>query len=108
MIHFFSHEMDQRCSQKEVCRAPTHVVHGDGSFDYHEANFVLFGVTAEEIRWLLSGVVVPHVTVRPRRRSRHPRARRVKFDRLAFLNTELLIRVPCSDENNALGSPKGF
>ena len=37
----------------------THVVHGDRSFDCH---FVLFGVTAEEIRWQ-SGVVVPHVTV---------------------------------------------
>ena len=30
----------------------THVVHGDPSFDYHDADFVLFGVTAEEIRWL--------------------------------------------------------
>ena len=36
-------------------------------------DFVLFGVTAEEIRWLQSGVVVPHVTVRPLRRSRHLR-----------------------------------
>ena len=35
----------------------THVVHGDRSFDCHDADFVLFGVTAEEIRWQ-SGVVV--------------------------------------------------
>ena len=75
----------------------THLVHGDRIFDCHDADFVLFDVTAEEIRWQ-SGVVVPHVTVRPLRRRRHLRARRVKFDGLAFLNTELLIRVPCSDE----------
>ena len=34
---------------------------------------MLFGVTAEEIRWLQSGVVVLHVTVRPHRRRRHLR-----------------------------------
>ena len=28
------------------------MVHDDRSFDYHDADFVLFGVTAEEIRWL--------------------------------------------------------
>ena len=31
-----------------------------------------------------------------------------KFDGLAFLNTELLIRFPCSDENSALGFSKAF
>ena len=41
----------------------------------HDADFVLFGVTAEEIRWLQSGVVVLHVTVRPLRRRRHLRQR---------------------------------
>ena len=30
---------------------PGHVVHGDRSYDSHVADFVLFGVTAEEIRW---------------------------------------------------------
>ena len=29
----------------------THVVHSDRSFDNHDADFVLFGVTADEIRW---------------------------------------------------------
>ena len=53
----------------------THVVYGNRSFDYHHADFVLFGVTAEEIRWLQSGVVVQHVTVRPLRRHRHLRQR---------------------------------
>ena len=51
----------------------TDVVHGNRSFDDQDADFVLFGVTVEEIRWLQSGVVVPHVTVRPLRRSRHLR-----------------------------------
>ena len=32
----------------------------------------------------------------------------LKFDGLAFLNTELLIRFPCSDENNASGFPEAF
>ena len=61
----------------------THVVHGDRSFDCHDADFVLFGVTAEEIRWLESGVVVPHVTVRPLRRRQHLRqwARRERRSR---------------------------
>ena len=31
-----------------------------------------------------------------------------KFDGLAFLNAELLIRFPCSDENKTLGFSKGF
>ena len=54
---------------------PTHVVHSDRSFDHHDADLVFFGVTAEEIRWQ-SGVVVPHVTVRPLRRRRHLRRER--------------------------------
>ena len=32
----------------------------------------------------------------------------LKFDGLAFLNTELLIKFPCSDENNASGFPGAF
>ena len=32
----------------------------------------------------------------------------LKFDRLAFLNTELLIRFPCSDETNASGFTKAL
>ena len=32
----------------------------------------------------------------------------LKFDGLAFLNTELLIRFPCSDENNASDFPEAF
>ena len=61
----------------------THMVYGDRIFDYHDADFVLFGVTAEEIRWLQSGVVVPHVTGRPLRRRRHLRqwARRERRSR---------------------------
>ena len=47
----------------------TRVVHGDRSFASHDADFVLFDLTAGEIRWLQSGVVVPHVTVRPLRRT---------------------------------------
>ena len=46
------------------------MVHGDRSFDYRDADFVLFGVTAEEIRWLQPRAVVPRVTVRPHRRRR--------------------------------------
>ena len=38
------------------------LVHGDRGFD----DFLLFGVTTEEIRWLQSGVVVPRVTSPPR------------------------------------------
>ena len=49
------------------------MVHGDRSFDYRDADFVLFGVTAEEIRWLQPRAVVPRVTVRPLRRRRHLR-----------------------------------
>ena len=61
----------------------THVVHGDASFDSRDADFVQFGVTAEEIRWLQSGVVVPHLTVRPLRRRQHLRqwARRERRSR---------------------------
>ena len=32
----------------------------------------------------------------------------LKFDGLAFLNTELLIKFPWSDENKASGSPEAF
>ena len=32
----------------------------------------------------------------------------IKFDGVAFLKTELLIKFPCSDENNASGFPKAF
>ena len=32
----------------------------------------------------------------------------LRFDRLAFLNAELLSRFPCSDENNASGFPEAF
>ena len=73
----------------------THVVHGDGSFDYHEANFVLFGVTAEEIRWLHSGVFVPHVTDRPLRRRRHLRqwARRERRSRTRHCGATVLSSV---------------
>ena len=37
-------------------------VHGDRGFDWNDVDFLLFGVTTEEIRWLQSGVVVPRVT----------------------------------------------
>ena len=59
---------DTKWTQGEGGPPVTHVVHGDRSFDRHDADFVLFGVTAEEIRWLQSRVVVPHATVRPLRR----------------------------------------
>ena len=51
----------------------TLVVLGDRNFVYHDADFVLFGLTAEEIRWLQSGVVVPYDTGRPPQRRRHLR-----------------------------------
>ena len=71
------------------------MVHGDRSFGYHDADFVLFGVTAEEIRWLQSGVVVPHVTVRPFRRRRHlrQRARRERPSRTRHCGAPVLSSV---------------
>ena len=73
----------------------THVVHGDRSFDYHDADFLLFGVIVEEIRWLQSGVVVPHVTVRPLRRSRHLRewARRERRSQTRHCGAQVLSSV---------------
>ena len=38
----------------------------------------------------------------------HSRRDPLKFDGLAFLNTKLLIRCPCSDENNASGFTEAF
>ena len=72
----------------------THVVHGDRNFDCHDADFVLFGVTAEEIRWQ-SGVVEPHMTVRPLRRRRHLRqwARRERRSRTRHFGAPVLSSV---------------
>ena len=47
------------------CPRDARSVHGDRSFDWNEVDFLLFGVTTEEIRWLQSGVVVPSVTHPP-------------------------------------------
>ena len=68
---------------------------GDRSFDYHDADFMLFGVTAEEIRWLQSGVVVLHVTVRPHRRRQHLRhwARRERRSRTRHCGAPVLSSV---------------
>ena len=41
---------DTKCTTGEGGPPGTHVVHGDRSFDHHDADFVLFGVTAEETR----------------------------------------------------------
>ena len=66
----------------------THVVHGDRSFDCRD-------VTEEEIRWLQSGVVVPHVTVRPLPRRRHlrQRARRERRSRTRHCGAPVLSSV---------------
>ena len=41
-------------------------MHGDHGFDWNDVDFLLFGVSTEEIRWLQSRVVVPRVTHPPR------------------------------------------
>ena len=48
-------------------------VHGDHGFDWNDVDFLLFGVTTEEIRWLQPRVVVPRVTHLPLGRRRHLR-----------------------------------
>ena len=58
-----------------------------GGFDWNDVDFLLFGVTTEEIRWLQSGVVVPRVTPPSRERCRHLRqwARRERRSRDRYL-----------------------
>ena len=69
-------------SDAEVGRLGTRVprnarsVLGDHSFGSNDADFVLFGVMTEEIRWLRYGVVVPRVTPPSTRRRRHLRLAR--------------------------------
>ena len=66
--------MDPRYPQKEVRRAPTWCTVTAVS-TVTTPTSCCSGVTVEETRWLRSGVVVPHVTVRPLRQRRHLRQR---------------------------------
>ena len=89
----------------------THVVYGDRSFDHHDPDSVLFAVTAEEIRWLQSGVVVPHVTVCPHRRRRHlrQRARRERCSRTRQCGALVLSSVrPSSSEPSRTSAVSGL
>ena len=67
-------------------------VHGDRSFDSNDADFLLLGVTTEEIRWLQSGVVVPRVTPPSPTRRRHLRqwARRERRSRARYCGAPVL------------------
>ena len=62
---------DPSCAKKGVCGAPplprdARSVHGDRGSDWNDVDFLLFGVTTEEIRLLQSRVIVARVTHPPR------------------------------------------
>ena len=75
------------CSSVCRCSSPTHLLR-DSTWSSCFAR--------SDLAWLRKWSLLPS--------RRDP----LKFDGLAFLNTELLIKFPCSDENNALGFSQSF